>query len=711
MSYKQVDDGLAIGVQIDKEGYKKDLRDIERETTKAAKDIQTSANGATVAYDQMSAAMNRAVAVADRYRKLEASRAANTNARKGIAALAQQEAILAANMGKTLNVAGLLKNAFSMLIRVINPAGLAITAIGTAVGFFMGKAADSTSITDKYASTISGLGGTAEQAARGINALRREIAAMSQEEATYALDKTEEKIRSLTAELDKQKKRDFSNWANYDHSFKGPKILDNGFNKAIDDLAKDQIKFEDFSKAIFDFRNKNPKLVSDKQLESVISLGKELASGKIAREDYIRRMQGLPIVFEEIPRVAGVAKKEMESLNGYIVRFRLDLEKLGGMNNFEVGLRSALGRLAKDLENVKGATSAVKESLARELTEAHGAAFFNDIKKGLSDVSAGNKALSEMTDKVSQVANALKVLGPDSKAAADFIKEMNEAGMESAVTVADQLELIESQAAALKELNPELAAYIEKLKELAKQRTKDGDKNKDKDKDKDKKKDEPKTFKDGWKEAADSFVDDWTNAAFLGEKAFEGMLSNIQDFGSTVIDAIFNDGEIRAEEFFQNISKMILQMMMNQAIAGFLKSFGFGTAHTGGIIGVPDTNQRRHVSPLVFAGAPKYHSGGIVGLSSGEVPIIAKAGEGVFTAAQMRALAPVGAQGNTTVQIIDQRSSKSEPVQVQETKSADGMKQIRVLIRDEVSNDIGRRGSVYKAIGSAFDVSPARTGY
>ena len=72
-----------------------------------------------------------------------------------------------------------------------------------------------------------------------------------------------------------------------------------------------------------------------------------------------------------------------------------------------------------------------------------------------------------------------------------------------------------------------------------------------------------------------------------------------------------------------------------------------------------------------------------------------------------------GMGGGTSVEvnIIDQRSNQSEPVQVTESHTPDGMRQIQVLIRDTVVRDIGSRGSVYKAIGTMFDVSPNRRGY
>ena len=56
--------------------------------------------------------------------------------------------------------------------------------------------------------------------------------------------------------------------------------------------------------------------------------------------------------------------------------------------------------------------------------------------------------------------------------------------------------------------------------------------------------------------------------------------------------------------------------------------------HSGGIVGSESTFTRE-VSPLLFAGAKRFHTGGVAG---DEVPIIAKRGEGVFTEGQMRAL-------------------------------------------------------------------------
>lgn len=72
-----------------------------------------------------------------------------------------------------------------------------------------------------------------------------------------------------------------------------------------------------------------------------------------------------------------------------------------------------------------------------------------------------------------------------------------------------------------------------------------------------------------------------------------------------------------------------LSLAMDQVA---LKSL-FGAAHGGGIIGSSPLSSRR-VSPLVFMGAPRYHSGGTAGLLPNEVPAILEKGEAVLTKRQ-----------------------------------------------------------------------------
>ena len=66
--------------------------------------------------------------------------------------------------------------------------------------------------------------------------------------------------------------------------------------------------------------------------------------------------------------------------------------------------------------------------------------------------------------------------------------------------------------------------------------------------------------------------------------------------------------------------------------------------HKGGMVGGPGV--RRRVNPLLFAGAPRFHDGGVVGLQPGEVPAILQTGEEVLAKNDPRNAANGGAQNN-----------------------------------------------------------------
>ena len=54
-----------------------------------------------------------------------------------------------------------------------------------------------------------------------------------------------------------------------------------------------------------------------------------------------------------------------------------------------------------------------------------------------------------------------------------------------------------------------------------------------------------------------------------------------------------------------------------------------GFFHDGGLVTASGGSQRQ-VNPLWFANAPRFHSGGPVGLSEGEIPAVLQAGEYVL---------------------------------------------------------------------------------
>lgn len=95
-----------------------------------------------------------------------------------------------------------------------------------------------------------------------------------------------------------------------------------------------------------------------------------------------------------------------------------------------------------------------------------------------------------------------------------------------------------------------------------------------------------------------------------------------------------------AADFLRQIAQMILQAAILKSLqSAFGLSGGIGgavagginalVAHDGALVGGRG-GVRRRVPAMAFAGAPRYHSGGIAGLKPGEVPAILERGEQVI---------------------------------------------------------------------------------
>jgi tape measure domain-containing protein len=165
------------------------------------------------------------------------------------------------------------------------------------------------------------------------------------------------------------------------------------------------------------------------------------------------------------------------------------------------------------------------------------------------------------------------------------------------------------------------------------------------------------------------------------EKSMSGWIGSFNDNLATALTRGKVNWKSFAETILKDLSRLGLQiaesllfkLVMNAGGDGILSGLrsgldglvGVGKSHTGSIIGA-DHLATSMVNPGVFAGAQRYHSGGMIGRD--EVPIIAQKGEGVFTAEQMKALpglyggkgdvhvnihAPVNANGGTPEQNAD----------------------------------------------------------
>jgi hypothetical protein len=114
-----------------------------------------------------------------------------------------------------------------------------------------------------------------------------------------------------------------------------------------------------------------------------------------------------------------------------------------------------------------------------------------------------------------------------------------------------------------------------------------------------------------------------------------------KDFASTFLhDMLSGKSAVEAlGNALDRLAQKILDNSIDTLFAGLGTSTGGkglfggnilpGILHSGGVAG-NDNYPHRSISPLAFAGAPRYHSGGIAGLKPDEVPAILQKGEVVI---------------------------------------------------------------------------------
>lgn len=131
-------------------------------------------------------------------------------------------------------------------------------------------------------------------------------------------------------------------------------------------------------------------------------------------------------------------------------------------------------------------------------------------------------------------------------------------------------------------------------------------------------------------------------------KANKEAMQELQNVAKDVLGGIISD--LRAGKSGADILANALDRVLSKLIDGALDSFinnifgglgggrggllgGFiipGILHSGGVAGRDGYGHGRAVSPSVFSGARRYHTGGVAGLKPGEVPAILQRGEVVI---------------------------------------------------------------------------------
>jgi len=142
-----------------------------------------------------------------------------------------------------------------------------------------------------------------------------------------------------------------------------------------------------------------------------------------------------------------------------------------------------------------------------------------------------------------------------------------------------------------------------------------------------------------FQDLSQAFTGAFTNAV----NGFANAIAN----GKSATDALANAFRQFAADFLRQIAQMILQQLALNAAQAIGRMFGFsvGVSHSGGIIGALGAGLK--VSPASFAGAMRYHSGGIAGLRPNEVPTILERNEEVLTTSDPRHAFNMGKGGGS----------------------------------------------------------------
>lgn len=185
---------------------------------------------------------------------------------------------------------------------------------------------------------------------------------------------------------------------------------------------------------------------------------------------------------------------------------------------------------------------------------------------------------------------------------------------------------------------------------------------------------------------------------------YNASLMSLAELGVSAFDAIAVGGE-KVTDVLANVAKSLASAALQAAllgqgplaglfgtsggggffgslIAGMGGSTSAGIYHSGGVVG--SGGMRRTVSPGMFAGAERYHNGGVAGLRAGEVPAILQKGEMVLPRGR-------GMGSGQSVMIVDQRTN-APPI---ERDDLGGM--VRMVVRDEVGRHVP--GAVRKQLG------------
>ncbi len=230
----------------------------------------------------------------------------------------------------------------------------------------------------------------------------------------------------------------------------------------------------------------------------------------------------------------------------------------------------------------------------------------------------------------------------------------------------------------------------------------------------------------GAKSALRTYIEDATNAAKQAERAVTGVFKSMED----ALTQFVMTGKVDFNSLANSIISDLIRIQIQRAItlplanwamslftpaasaalplgSGDLMGVNANVAHSGGLLGA-DGLPSRQVDMGVFAGARRFHTGGLV---SGEVPIIARQGEAVFTPGQLRALGGAVAgrpQVNVEVNVINRASGVE--TRVEQQQQPDGSTRLDVIVEQmeaRMARSISQGSGLAPTLERRYGLNPA----
>jgi lambda family phage tail tape measure protein len=237
-----------------------------------------------------------------------------------------------------------------------------------------------------------------------------------------------------------------------------------------------------------------------------------------------------------------------------------------------------------------------------------------------------------------------------------------------------------------------------------------------------------RSFEYGTKSALRTYIEDATNAAKQAERAVTGAFRAMEDALTSFVTTGKLDFKSMADSIITDLVRIQIQRMITLPLANWASGLFSGggsdasalpagatdlmnspvmVAHSGGLVGAETMSSRS--APLgLFAGAPRFHGGGLV---AGEVPIIARQGEAVFTPGQLRALGgAVGAKSEVRVEVNVINRASGVEARVERQQQPDGGMRLDVIVEQmeaRMSRSISQGSGLAPTLERRYGLNPA----